>query len=118
MKTDVKNFPFGASLKDLMYLIYQSLQSIVGVLSPAGPLYVTDITKLSNSQLDGLNVGDAVVKVTGVQKHLYLVSYKGDGAGQGICLSYNAAGYGETVSYDRSGEGWVYNSTDVKTYGE
>lgn len=64
-----------------------------------------------------IDVGDKVVKVTGKQKHLYFVTYKGEGEGEGICLSYNACGYGETVSYDRNGEDWVYNSTDVKTYG-
>ena len=78
---------------------------------------VTDITALTKSQLDSLSVGDKVVKVTGKQKHLYLVTYKGEGEGEGIVLTYNACGYGEAVSYDRSGEDWVYNSTDVKTYG-
>lgn len=78
---------------------------------------VENITEIDGAILDGLKCGDKVVKVTGKQKHLYLVSYKGEGAGEGICLSYNAAGYGETVSYDRTDEGWVYNSTDVKTYG-
>lgn len=84
----------------------------------AAPIEVTDMTKLTNEQLDALNVGDKVVKVTGKQKHFYFVTYKGEGAGEGICITYTAAGYGETVSYDRSGEGWAYNSTDVKTYGE
>ena len=83
----------------------------------AAPIEVSDITAMTAEQLDALHVGDKVVKVTGVQKHLYLVSYKGEGAGEGICLSYNAAGYGETVSYDRTESGWQYNSTDVKTYG-
>ena len=83
----------------------------------AAPIEVTDITKLTAEQLDGLNVGDKVVKVTGTDKHLYLVTYKAT-TGGGICLSYNAAGYGETVSYDRTESGWAYNSTDVKTYGE
>lgn len=78
---------------------------------------VTDITKLTDAQLDALNVGDKVIKVTGTDKHLYLVTYKATEGG-GICLSYNAAGYGETVSYDRTDSGWAYNSTDVKTYGE
>lgn len=87
-------------------------------LAGAAPIEVTDITAMTAEQLDALNVGDKVVKVTGAQKHLYLVSYKGDGVGEGICLSYNAAGYGETVSYDRTESGWAYNSTDVKTYGE
>ena len=83
----------------------------------AAPIEVADITKLTDAQLDALNVGDKVVKVTGTDKHLYLVSYKAT-TGGGICLSYNAAGYGETVSYDRTESGWAYNSTDVKTYGE
>ena len=83
----------------------------------SAPIEVADITKLTDAQLDALNVGDKVVKVTGTDKHLYLVSYKAT-TGGGICLSYNAAGYGETVSYDRTESGWEYNSTDVKTYGE
>ena len=95
-----------------------ALAAILGELAAAAvPIEVTDITKLTAEQLDGLNVGDKVVKVTGTDKHLYLVTYKAT-TGGGICLSYNAAGYGETVSYDRTESGWAYNSTDVKTYGE
>ena len=95
-----------------------ALAAILGELVAAAvPIEVTDITKLTAEQLDGLNVGDKVVKVTGTDKHLYLVTYKAT-TGGGICLSYNAAGYGETVSYDRTESGWAYNSTDVKTYGE
>lgn len=85
---------------------------------PSAPIIVEDITALTKDQLDSLECGDVVIKVTGKQRHTYIVSYKGDGAGEGICLSYNDAGYGETVSYDRSGNSWVYNSTDIKTYGE
>lgn len=81
------------------------------------PLEVEDITALTAEQLDALNVGDKVVKITGTDKHLYVVTYKATEGG-GICLSYNAAGYGETVAYDRTESGWAYNSTDVKTYGE
>ena len=58
------------------------------------------------------------VEGTGKQKHTYIVTYKGEGSGEGICLSYNACGYGETVSYDRTDSGWQYNSTDIKEYGE
>ena len=95
-----------------------ALPAILSALAEAAaPIEVTDITKLTAEQLDGLNVGDKVVKVTGTDKHLYLVTYKAT-TGGGICLSYNAAGYGETVSYDRTESGWAYNSTDVKTYGE
>lgn len=82
------------------------------------PLVVTDITKIDPMYLDALQVGDMVIKQTGKQKHLYFVSYKGEGVGEGICISYNAAGYGETVSYDFTADGWVYNSTDIKTYGD
>ena len=88
------------------------------VVGGSAAIEVTNITAMTKEQLDALKVGDKVVKVTGKQKHLYLVTYKGEGAGEGICLSYNACGYGETVSYDRSGDDWVYNSTDIKTYGE
>ena len=95
-----------------------ALPAILSALAEAAaPIEVTDITKLTAEQLDGLDVGDKVVKVTGTDKHLYLVTYKAT-TGGGICLSYNAAGYGETVSYDRTESGWAYNSTDVKTYGE
>lgn len=83
----------------------------------AAAIETTDITALTNAQLDALEVGDKVVKITGTDKHLYIVTYKAT-TGGGICLSYNAAGYGETVSYDRTESGWAYNSTDVKTYGE
>ena len=95
---------------DLSGLLAEILNSLVGV-------EVEDITAISADVLDSLECGDIVVKKTGNQRHAYLVSYKGDGAGEGICLSYNAAGYGETVSYDRTDDGWAYNSTDVKTYG-
>lgn len=96
--------------------------ALAGILSElaggSAAIEVTDIEALTNEQLDALQVGDKVVKVTGKQKHLYLVTYKGEGAGEGIVLTYNACGYGEAISYDRSGEGWVFNSKDVKTYGD
>ena len=73
---------------------------------------VSDITAINGAILDALNVGDKVVKVTGNQKHLYQVSYKGEGVGEGICLTYVDASVIETVSYDFTADGWVYNSTD------
>lgn len=79
---------------------------------------VEDITAIDGDILTALKCGDIVVKITGVQKHTYIVSYKGEGVGEGICLSYNAAGYGETVAYDLTESGWAYNSTDIKTYGD
>lgn len=72
-----------------------------------------DITKLSSEALDELSIGDTVAKRTGNQLHAYRVSYKGEGVGEGICLTYCACGYIETVSYDRKATGWEYNSTDV-----
>ena len=94
-------------------------QAIASAINAAlAPMEVSDITAMTAEQLDALECGDKVIKVTGKQRHLYLVSYKGEGAGEGICISYNAAGYGETVSYDRTESGWAYNSTDIKTYGE
>lgn len=78
---------------------------------------VEDITAIDGAILDELNVGDKVAKITGEQKHLYLVSYKGEGAGEGICLTYVDASTVETVSYDRTESGWAYNSTDTTSIG-
>ena len=72
-----------------------------------------DITKLSPEALSDLKCGDIVVKITGKQKHCYRVSYKGDGVGEGLCLTYADASRIETHSYDFTVEGWVYNSVDV-----
>lgn len=72
-----------------------------------------DIENLSSEALDDLKVGDVVVKRTGKQTHAYHVSYKGEGVGEGICLSYNTTGYSETISYDFTEEGWKFNSKDV-----
>ena len=80
----------------------------------AAPIEVADITKLTDAQLDALNVGDKVVKVTGTDKHLYLVTYKAT-TGGGLCLSYADAVNTETVSYDRTESGWAFNSIDKGT---
>jgi len=98
--------------------IHAAISSIGKGMAPKQPLTVGNITTLTNEQLDALNCGDLVIKETGNQKHTYIVTYKGEGAGEGICITYTAAGYGETVSYDRTENGWQYNSTDIKYYGE
>lgn len=72
-----------------------------------------DIEHLPSEILDSLNVGDVIIKVTGKQQHLYQVTYKGEGVGEGICMSYFAYGYLETISYDFTADGWAYNSKDV-----
>jgi len=80
------------------------------------PLEVSDITALSDEQLDALNVGDKVAKKTGTAHHLYVVSYK-DAENGGLCLTYTDAATVETVSYDHSASGWTYNSTDSTHIG-
>ena len=79
---------------------------------PAIGVEVEDITDIDGAVLDALSCGDKVIKVTGKQKHAYIVSYKGDGVGEGICLTYADAAGTETVSYDYTADGWAYNSTD------
>ena len=113
LKAKIEALIFGSHVTDVSQI--NALKEILKAV--ALPLEVTDITALTAAQLDALEVGDSVIKVTGTDKHLYHVTYKAT-TGGGICLSYNACGYGETVSYDRTESGWQYNSTDVKTYGE
>lgn len=78
------------------------------------PIEVADITKLTDAQLDALEVGAKVAKKTGTAKHLYIVSYK-DAENGGLCLTYTDASTVETVSYDHTESGWAYNSTDKGT---
>ena len=102
-------------------LLAQKIKPILLGLIDAIPTKVevkdTEIESLSKDILDNLRVGDFVVKVTGNQKHSYIVTYKGDGAGEGLVLTYNACGYGEAIAYDRTESGWAFNSKEVKTYG-
>ena len=86
------------------------IESILGLVSA---VVAPDITALTKEQLDNLQPGDVVAKKTGNQYHTYVVSYKGEGAGEGICLTYVDASTVETVSYDRGESGWSYNSTDI-----
>ena len=75
----------------------------------------SNITAMTDEQLNALKPGDVVVKITGDMKHTYTVSYKEEN--KGICITYSDAGYLETVSYDYDDteNKWVYNSTDVTT---
>lgn len=70
---------------------------------------VEDITGIDGAILDSLSCGDMVVKITGKEKHAYIVSYKG--VGEGICMTYTDASLIETVFYGFTADGWVYNST-------
>lgn len=76
------------------------------------PVAASDVTDLTDDELDALEVGDKVAKKTGTAEHLYVVSYK-DAENGGICLTYTDASVVETVSYDHTESGWAYNSTDV-----
>lgn len=82
------------------------------VVNSSIAIEVNDIEDLTDEQLNSLNCGDKVVKVTGKQKHTYIVSYKGEGIGEGLTLTYTDASVVETVSYDFTADGWQYNSTD------
>ena len=84
---------------------------IESLLALVTPVQATDITALTDGQLDALNVGDKVAKKTGTAEHLYTVTYK-DAENGGICLTYLDASVVETVSYDHTESGWAYNSTD------
>ena len=74
-------------------------------------LEVTNITNLTNYQIDKLEVGDVVAKKTNGMYHHYIVSYKENNVG--MCLTYTDASVVETVSYDYVEGNWVYNSTDI-----
>ena len=84
---------------------------IESILALVTPVAATDITDLTDEQLDALNVGDKVAKKTGTAEHLYTVTYK-DAENGGLCLTYMDASVVETVSYDHTESGWAYNSTD------
>lgn len=76
---------------------------------------VEDITAISSSILQNLKGGDIIRKVDSTGKHSYFCSFKKDGTG--LCLTYTDASVVETVSYDKSGSNWVYNSTDITELG-
>ncbi len=97
------------------YLDINELRRVLGVASLIDFLNVSNITQLTNDEINSLKAGDVVIKNTGEQKHAYVVSYKQDGTG--ICLTYTDASTVETVSYDYTDGNWVYNSTDYASLG-
>lgn len=90
---------------------------LTAIIEAVAGIEVADITALTAAQLDALEVGGKVIKVTGTDKHLYVVSYKAT-TGGGLCLTYTDASTVETVSYDRTESGWAYNSTDKTDIGQ
>lgn len=105
-------------MEKIAYWLKQIHDAIKAIADGPAPLEVTNIAALTDEQLDALQCGDKVIKITGVQKHLYLVTYKGEGVGEGLVLTYTDCGYSEAVAYDHTESGWAYNSTDSKTFGE
>lgn len=77
-------------------------------------VFTKDITKLSQEALNSLECGDCVVKLTMSEgkelRHTYFVTHKQE---TGICISYFACGYLETISYDKIEGVWTFNSKDV-----
>ena len=73
-----------------------------------------DIEHLSQKACEQLKCGDVVVKLTiddGKKLyHTYQVSHK---QATGLCITYFACGYLETISYDKIEGVWTFNSKDV-----
>lgn len=104
-KEKKKNAEQGAKIEILENDVEYLEQSKVDVWT------VDDIQNIDPDILNALHCGDVVRKATDNQRHSYVVSYKEDGVG--ICLTYADASIVETVSYDKSGDTWVYNSKDL-----
>lgn len=77
--------------------------------------HTNNIKNIGDEILDHLKCGDVVVKKTKEGnrnlEHCYIVSYYEHK--HGCCLTYTAAGYIETQSYDYTDGHWVYNSQDL-----
>ena len=75
---------------------------------------VDDVEKLSQEACEELKCGDVVVKHTVAEGkdlyHTYQVSHK---QATGLCFTYSACGYLETISYDKIEGVWTFNSKDV-----
>lgn len=73
-----------------------------------------DVEKLSQKACEQLKCGDVVVKLTISEGkklyHTYQVSHK---QATGLCFTYSACGYLETISYDKIDGVWTFNSKDV-----
>ena len=75
---------------------------------------VEDITAIPGELLEILRSGDQVIKVDGTGEHAYTVSFKGT---TGRCLTYCDCENVETVAYEKTGDTWAYDSTDVTHIG-
>ena len=101
--------------KGILYWLEKIANALGASATVPANYEVENINAISGNILSALKPGDHVIKVTGAMKHTYTVSYKGQGVGQGICLTYVDAATVETVAYDYTESGWAYNSTDHTT---
>lgn len=88
----------------------QILSRFAQKASTPSRISVTDITALTAAQLEALRCGDQVIKVDDSGEHCYIVSFKG---ATGRCLTYTDCENVETVAYEKTGDTWAYDSTDV-----
>lgn len=75
----------------------------------------SNIEALSGDVIEGLKVGDVVVKVTGTLKHSYRVSFKN---ATGMCLTYSDASNVETVAYDKTDDTWAFTDKTITNIGD
>lgn len=73
-----------------------------------------DITAIDGDLLEVLRCGDQVIKHDVTGDHCYTVSFKG---ATGLCLTYCDCENVETVAYEKTGDTWAYDSTDVTHIG-
>lgn len=79
-------------------------------LAVGGGTEVSDITTLTDSQLEALQCGNTVIKNDVTGRHAYFVSYKG---AEGLCLTYVDCDNVETVAYNKTLTGWEYDDTTI-----
>lgn len=96
------------------------IEDVKGAIA-SGDLNVQSVYEVANIKAVGddilgkVKAGDIINKITGNQKHAYVVSYKENNTG--ICLTYTDASVVETQSYDYTAGHWVYNSEDKSELG-
>lgn len=99
------------ALEDFQTLWTNQIKPKIPEIAAGGSLIeVSDMTALTSQQIETLQTGSRVTKSDASGKHAYTVTFR---SATGICLTYADAENVETVSYDKAGGTWTYNSTDV-----
>ena len=75
-------------------------------------LVVSDITALTNEQIEALRCGDIVIKNESGNKHSYVVAYKKEDEMSLVYVDHENA---EEVYYEKTGSNWAYIQTDNAT---